>query len=644
MSYLFLIIFFSISICDDVHLWVSSTTENSIDLSIQANEPIYGFDFKIISDESDTIPINFNEEEFTNDYTAASLLTIDIEQGLVSSNSFDCFTDGQNRFIGLSLSNNFLPQTDSTLFMRIPLLNNTTASSYFISEPSFFTKGSEFNIIDLDVEYGMIEYQSGWPYTDTDKILGSPAIFDINLDGEKEIIFSDYTGKIFITNYSGQLLNTFQTGDQIWSTPAIADLNNDGTYELIVTSKDQHLYILNHEAEPILSYNANQYLLGTPAIGNIDSDAELEIIFAGYSNQGKIFAINMDGTNVEGFPLQINEKIQRGVALADINNNNKVDIILGTDSEHIHAIYDDANIAFTVELGGDIRSAPTVVKMGDQHLILVGSRDDHLHALSQSGNVIFSYLTGDKVESSPAILEYNDNISIFFGSSDGYLYGIDTNGNNLAGFPIDIDSAVDSSPVIADLNGDQIPEIIVSSVSNDLKIFNLDGSIYKAIPLVFEFPFSGHPIIDDVDLDGDLEIFVGTTTGMIGIDLKDIGGNTENYWNQYRNNNLRTGYIESDQILSNTNTEYPTEIFLFSPYPNPFNPVTSISYFMPNAGHVQITVHDLNGRKVAIVKNQFFESGYHTIDWNASQISSGQYFINLTIDDYTITKPITLLK
>tara|TARA_B100000676_G_scaffold55011_2_gene54128 strand:- start:3587 stop:5521 length:1935 start_codon:yes stop_codon:yes gene_type:complete len=644
MSYLFLIIFFSISICDDVHLWISSITENSIDLSIQANEPIYGFDFKIISDESGTIPIHYTEEEFTNDNTTASLLTIDIEQGLVSSNSFACFTDGQNRFISLSLSNNFLPQTDSTLFMRIPLSDNTTTSSYFISEPSFFTKDSEFNIIDLDIEYGMIEYQSGWPYTDTDKILGSPAIFDINLDGEKEIIFSDYTGKIFITNYSGQLLNTFQTDDQIWSTPAIADLNNDGTYELIVTSKDQHLYILNHEAEPILSYNANQYLLGTPAIGNIDSDAELEIIFAGYSNQGKIFAINMDGTNVEGFPLQINEKIQRGVALADINNNNKVDIILGTDSEHIHAIYDDASIAFTVELGGDIRSAPTVVKMGDQYLILVGSRDDHLHALSQSGDIIFSYLTGDKVESSPAILDHNDNVYIFFGSSDGYLYGIDTNGNNLAGFPIDIDSAVDSSPVIADLNGDQIPEIIVSSVSNDLKIFNLDGSIYKAIPLVFEFPFSGHPIIDDVDLDGDLEIFVGTTTGMIGIDLKDIGGNTENYWNQYRNSNLRTGYIESDQILSNTNIEYPTEIFLFSPYPNPFNPVTSISYFMPNAGHVQITVHDLNGRKVATVKNQFLESGYHTIDWNAAQISSGQYFINLTVDDYTITKPITLLK
>ena len=69
------------------------------------------------------------------------------------------------------------------------------------------------------------------------------------MDGIKEIIFSDYTGKVFITNPEGQLLHSFQTNDQIWSTPAIADLNNDGSFEIIISSKDQYLYILNHQAE-----------------------------------------------------------------------------------------------------------------------------------------------------------------------------------------------------------------------------------------------------------------------------------------------------------------------------------------------------------------------------------------------------------
>ena len=646
MIYFYLLLF-SISICDDVHLWISSVSEEYIDLSIQSNNPIYGFDFKIFSNESDALNISYIDEEFSNDNTSASIFTINSEQGLIFDNNFNCFTDGQNRFLSLSMNNNFLPATDSTLLMRIPILSNQNMSSYFISEPSFFTKDFAYNIIDLDVEYGLIEYQTGWPYNDTDKILGSPAIFDINLDGIKEIIFSDYTGKVFITNPEGQLLHSFQTNDQIWSTPAIADLNNDGSFEIIISSKDQYLYILNHQAELVTSYNASQYLLGTPAIGNIDSDDDLEIIFGGYSNQGKVFAINMDGTNVDGFPLQINEKIQRGVALADLNNNNKVDIILGTDTEHVHAIFDDASIAFTVELEGDVRSAPSVIKMGEsdnEHLILVGSRDDNFYAIDSSGEIKFSYSTGDKVESSPIILEFNNNIYIFFGSSDGYLYGIDTNGQDIPGFPIFIDSAVESSPVLSDFNGDGIPEIVVNSVSNDLNIFNIDGTNYTSIPIIFEFPFSGHPIVDDVDLDGDLEIFIGTTNGLVGIDLKDVGGDTENYWHQYRNGNLRNGYVETDLLLNNFNIEYPDQFMLFAPYPNPFNPISSISYYLKEAAEIQISVHDITGRKITIIENTFKEAGYHSIDWHAYQLSSGQYFINLKVDETTLTKPVTLLK
>jgi hypothetical protein len=48
--------------------------------------------------------------------------------------------------------------------------------------------------------------------------------------------------------------------------------------------------------------------MGTPALGNIDDDADLEIIFGGYSSSGKLFAINPDGSNVSGFPFQLDEK------------------------------------------------------------------------------------------------------------------------------------------------------------------------------------------------------------------------------------------------------------------------------------------------------------------------------------------------
>jgi len=640
----FIFIFLSLIICDDVHIWISSVESDRIELSIKSEQPIFAFDFKIGTFNNDLLSIDYSEESFNNGSTSESLYTINTGLGLVTNNDFNCFTDGQNRFLSLSLGNNFLPATDSTLMMTIPITPNQNNFNYAIQEPAFFTKDLNYNIIDLDVEYGLIEYQDGWPFSDTDKILGAPAIFDVNQDGINEIIFSDYSGRVFISQPNGEVLYSFDTGNQIWSSPTISDLNNDGIYEIIISSKDQYLYVLNAQAELLMSYNANQYLLGTPAIGNIDLDSDLEIIFGGYSTQGKIFAINLDGTDVSGFPITINEKIQRGVALADLNQNNLSDIIFGTDSENIYALYDNGEIAFTVEVGGDIRSAPSVIKMGDEHLILAGSRDDYLYGVTELGQIKFAYYTGDKVDSSPIVLEHNNEVIIFFGSSNGNLYAIDTNGQNITGFPINIGASIESSPSIADFNGDGIPEIIVSSVSNDLKVYNLDGTEYTQIPIIFEFPFSGHPVIDDIDLDGDLEIFVGTTNGMMGIDIKDINGKTEGYWNQFRNNLNRNGHIESEQLLDNTNPDILSEFILFNPHPNPFNPSTSIRYYVPEASQVQISIHDIMGRKVEVLENKFMNTGYHSIEWEASAISSGKYFVYLIADNIKLSQAITLIK
>ena len=123
--------------------------------------------------------------------------------------------------------------------------------------------------------------------------------------------------------------------------------------------------------------------------------------------------------------------------------------------------------------------------------------------------------------------------------------------------------------------------------------------------LLFLNFLSGHPLVYDVDLDGDLEIFVGTTNGMVGVDLKDVGGDYINYWHQYRNGLLRNGYIESDQLLNNDINQHPENFMLFNPYPNPFNPSTSISYFIKEASDIQITIHDITGRKVATLLEKF---------------------------------------
>ena len=49
--------------------------------------------------------------------------------------------------------------------------------------------------------------------------------------------------------------------------------------------------------------------MATPSIANLDNDNFKEIVFYGYTNSGDVFAINHNGTPVNNFPVEINEKI-----------------------------------------------------------------------------------------------------------------------------------------------------------------------------------------------------------------------------------------------------------------------------------------------------------------------------------------------
>jgi photosystem II stability/assembly factor-like uncharacterized protein len=79
-------------------------------------------------------------------------------------------------------------------------------------------------------------------------------------------------------------------------------------------------------------------------------------------------------------------------------------------------------------------------------------------------------------------------------------------------------------------------------------------------------------------------------------------------------------------------------------YPNPFNPSTSIKFSMTKAEFVTLKIYDIKGREVAELVNSNLQKGNYSINWNASQFSSGVYFYKLESSSFTSTKKMMLVK
>ncbi|MCG6914598.1 T9SS type A sorting domain-containing protein, partial [bacterium BMS3Abin03] len=94
----------------------------------------------------------------------------------------------------------------------------------------------------------------------------------------------------------------------------------------------------------------------------------------------------------------------------------------------------------------------------------------------------------------------------------------------------------------------------------------------------------------------------------------------------------------------NETSSLPTVYSLSQNYPNPFNPTTTIKFGIPKAGDVSLAVYDILGRKVAELINGNLTAGYHTVNFNATNLASGVYFYRIEAGDFVSVKKLMLLK
>jgi len=87
----------------------------------------------------------------------------------------------------------------------------------------------------------------------------------------------------------------------------------------------------------------------------------------------------------------------------------------------------------------------------------------------------------------------------------------------------------------------------------------------------------------------------------------------------------------------------PMEFGLTGAYPNPFNSAVRLDYSLAEAGRINLSIYDLNGRLVDVVVNGEKSLGVHSVHWNAEGLPSGLYVARLESRGRTSMMKLTLV-
>jgi hypothetical protein len=126
-----------------------------------------------------------------------------------------------------------------------------------------------------------------------------------------------------------------------------------------------------------------------------------------------------------------------------------------------------------------------------------------------------------------------------------------------------------------------------------------------------------------IDIGNDLSVYV-------------VGGNTAGATIKI----LQTGVTP----VTNGENNVPSKHWLGNNYPNPFNPATKITFGMQKSGYAEITIFDVTGRSVKTLLSKYMNAGTHSVNFNASDLTSGVYLYRLKTNGFTETRKMILSK
>ncbi len=172
--------------------------------------------------------------------------------------------------------------------------------------------------------------------------------------------------------------------------------------------------------------------------------------------------------------------------------------------------------------------------------------------------------------------------------------------------------------------------------STDIRFFG-DTKLCTTDDCVIEIMNNSSPLTFEIEIkDGETWEIIPVIANQVKLD-EAIYLTDENQFTLNSN-------VEQFILRKSTSPKIPSEFALFPAYPNPFNPVTTIQFTVPELYDVNLSIYDIQGKLVVTLVNEQLSLGNHSVQWNAVGLSSGMYFILLDGSGNSKIQKVVLMK
>ena len=479
---------------------------------------------------------------------------------------------------------------------------------------------------------------AGYPQ---DIFVGAQFLYGLHPDGSFPV---DADGQGTTSGDFSTLGNYFAAG------PSLGDLDGDGSVDVVGPSwSDSTIYVFNKDGSLKAGWPLKIFapMFSSVALGDLDNNGTKELVFG--SNGTRIFAMRSNGTEwMDGDANPATKGVFKVLgggfnygspALADINNDGFLDIIYGGSDGFLY-VWDrfGNNLpGFPVNLGGGITCSPAVGALdgpGDTTKeIVVVSTNDLVYVLNNDGTTrsgfpFFFRNSGNTRSPSPALADMNNDgfLDIVLASTNGGIYVV----NRLAQailpwinvrYSARTSSASESSPIVADITGDGLPDVLMGGEDSRLCAFGNNGQMLPGFPIVLDGEVRGTPGVCDCDGDGMTEIVFAGWDKLLHVwdyDFAFSPGRAPD-WPQFHHDARRTGYAGAPVNVGVGGPAAPTRVEMAIPAPNPARVTTRIEYAIPadHAGQgLDLAIFDLSGRRVRTLAHGAALAGRQVAIWD----------------------------